>query len=58
MTPITSISALDDIGSNVNVTFVPLAWNFFSEIRSKIKKHRDVQDDCFLRYFPAVEIGH
>jgi hypothetical protein len=39
---------------NENVVFVPLAWNFFEEIQSKIKKIRPDKKDAFLRYFPYV----
>lgn len=37
-----------------DVVFVPLAWNFFEEIQSKIKKMRPDKKDAFLRYFPYV----
>jgi hypothetical protein len=39
------------------ILFVPLAWNFFREIKNKIKQVRDVDIDRFLRYFPEVEVG-
>lgn len=37
------------------IVFVPLAWNFFDEIVSKIKSIRDNPNDVFVRYFPKVE---
>lgn len=37
-----------------NVVFVPLAWNFFDEIQSKIRKLRPNNTDSFVRYFPYV----
>jgi SAM-dependent methyltransferase len=37
-----------------DVVFVPLAWNFFEEIQTKIKKIRPDKKDAFLRYFPYV----
>ena len=39
---------------NEDVVFVPLAWNFFEEIRAKIEKLRPNKKDAFLRYFPYV----
>lgn len=38
------------------VCFVPLAWNFFDEIRKRIKIHRPDKNDLYLRYFPEVRI--
>ena len=45
-----------DAYRNEKVLFVPLAWNFFDEIRSKIKSRRDNPEDKFLRYFPEVKV--
>jgi SAM-dependent methyltransferase len=39
-----------------DVVFVPLAWNFFEEIRDKIKKMRPERNDLFLKYFPFVHM--
>jgi len=36
------------------IVFMPLAWNFFAEISTKIKSLRDVKQDIFLKYFPKV----
>lgn len=36
--------------------FVPLAWNFFSEIKGKIKSKRETTKDVFVTYFPKVEV--
>lgn len=53
--PIVSSDKLDEVTGPV--LFVPLAWNFFDEIRTKIKtKLRDNPDDRFITYFPRVEI--
>jgi SAM-dependent methyltransferase len=45
----------DSIKTNDNMIFVPLAWNFFDEIRAKIKSIRPNADDHFITYFPKVE---
>lgn len=54
-TPVVPISILDEYQNN-KVAFVPLAWNFFKEIRSKIKNNRDVETDVFIKYFPTISI--
>lgn len=38
------------------VLFIPLAWNFYNEIKHKILQTRNNPDDRFMRYFPTVEI--
>lgn len=53
--PIESIDMLDNC-DDLNVAFVPLAWNFFDEIKGKIKTKRDRKDDAFIRYFPKLNI--
>jgi len=39
------------------VAFIPLAWNFYTEIRSRIKTKRDNPNDLFIKYFPTLEIN-
>jgi 2-polyprenyl-3-methyl-5-hydroxy-6-metoxy-1,4-benzoquinol methylase len=36
------------------IALVPLAWNFFDEIRKRVKAVRDNEDDIYVRYFPTV----
>jgi len=38
------------------IAFVPLAWNFYSEIRSRIKTKRMNGKDVFVKYFPGVDV--
>lgn len=53
--PIVGIDRLDN--SNYGrIVFVPLAWNFFDEIRTRILTVRNSNSDLFLRYFPKVEM--
>lgn len=47
------IEVLDSI-ENMKVVFVPLAWNFFTEIKNKIKAKRDKEEDIFVKYFPTI----
>lgn len=53
--PIVSNSYLDSQGQDVKILFVPLAWNFFQEIKSRIQSIRNNPNDKFVRYFPQVE---
>lgn len=53
--PVLSIDVLDEC-EGVNVAFVPLAWNFFDEIKRKIKTKRNLSDDVFIRYFPKIKV--
>lgn len=39
------------------VVFIPLAWNFYTEIKSRIKAKRDNPNDLFIKYFPTLEIN-
>jgi len=38
------------------IVVVPLAWNFYKEIRANVKKYRPDSVDSFIRYFPALRI--
>lgn len=53
--PVVSIDELDKY-EDESIIFIPLAWNFFDEISSKIKAKRDNPNDKFLRYFPEVTV--
>jgi SAM-dependent methyltransferase len=52
--PVVSINYLDAIKDTESVVFIPLAWNFYTEIVRKIKSKRDNSKDIFLRYFPTI----
>lgn len=52
--PIFSSEKLKEYENADNLVFIPLAWNFFDEIKSKIEKLRPNKNDTFLRYFPYV----
>lgn len=53
-TPIFSSEKLNEYTEADNLVFVPLAWNFFDEIKSKIEAMRPNKKDAFLRFFPYV----
>jgi 2-polyprenyl-3-methyl-5-hydroxy-6-metoxy-1,4-benzoquinol methylase len=54
-TPVVPIAKLDEY-AEIKVAFVPLAWNFFTEIRKNIKNKRDREGDVFIKYFPSISI--
>ena len=54
--PIVSIRRVEELLQQDRVVFIPLAWNFFDEIRTRILDVRKNDQDVFLRYFPTVEI--
>ena len=49
---------LESYTEDDKILFVPLAWNFFKEIKSKILKLRLNKNDRFLTYFPEVQVEH
>lgn len=53
--PIVANTALVDETNDLVV--VPLAWNFYKEIRGRVKEIRPDKKDIFVRYFPNIEIG-
>lgn len=52
--PIFSSEKLKEYAEADDLVFVPLAWNFFDEIKSKIEAMRPNKRDAFLKYFPYV----
>ena len=54
--PVVSVEYLDTISVDQAVAFVPLAWNFYPEIKQRIQKRRNNPLDCFVRYFPTVRV--
>jgi 2-polyprenyl-3-methyl-5-hydroxy-6-metoxy-1,4-benzoquinol methylase len=54
--PVVSIDHLDNYGPKDQILFIPLAWNYFDDIRKKILARRSNPGDKFLKYFPKVEM--
>jgi hypothetical protein len=54
--PIKSIDSLNNYSETDRILFIPLAWNFFTEISQRIKSVRNEPTDLFLKYFPKVNI--
>jgi 2-polyprenyl-3-methyl-5-hydroxy-6-metoxy-1,4-benzoquinol methylase len=52
--PIFGPEKINQISENDKVVFVPLAWNFYSEIRNRITERRKNDNDFFVRYFPTL----
>jgi 2-polyprenyl-3-methyl-5-hydroxy-6-metoxy-1,4-benzoquinol methylase len=54
--PVVSIDWLDAVKDpKETIVFVPLAWNFYTEIKKKIVAKRNNPEDIFLRYFPTIK---
>ena len=54
--PIYGSSYLDNYKDKTGLIFIPLAWNFYKEIKSKILKIRPNGADTFVRHFPKFEV--
>lgn len=54
--PIFSIQELNKYKGQKKIFFIPLAWNFFKEIKNKIKKFRGKKQDLFIKFHPKVKI--
>lgn len=52
--PIKGSDAIAEFGPEDKIVFMPLAWNFFTEISTRIKSIRNEKSDVFLKYFPKV----
>jgi hypothetical protein len=50
-TEIKSIDVLNEYSSDDKIVFVPLAWNFFSEIKERIKKVRSNNNDAYIKIY-------
>lgn len=53
---IVPVEILNNFDKNEKILFIPLAWNYFSEIRLRINKVRNNQNDLYMRYFPKVSV--
>lgn len=52
--PVVNSNYIETLQVTDKIVFVPLAWNFYTEIKKKIKAIRDNENDIFLRYFPTI----
>lgn len=55
--PIVPVTELDKYSESDRLLFVPLAWNFFTEIKQRIQSVRRNTNDSFVKYFPSVEVS-
>ena len=53
---ISSVDILNQYKESDKILFVPLAWNFYDEIRKRIVAVRDNSNDRFLKYFPVISV--
>ncbi len=52
--PVVGSDYIEQIPRDEPALFIPLAWNFYTEISQKIKNIRDQEGDAFMRYFPEL----
>lgn len=53
--PIYGPEKISEIESDKKVVFVPLAWNFYKEIKERILNQRKNENDIFVMYFPSYK---
>lgn len=54
---IVSSNFLSSLDPSQKIAFIPLAWNFYDEIKIRIKNKRDNNNDLFIKYFPNLIIN-
>jgi len=54
--PVIGPEYIKNIDPITKILFVPLAWNFYTEISRKILAIRNQPGDTFIRYFPELQI--
>ena len=54
--PIYSSEHLESYSYKTGIVFIPLAWNFYTEIVKKIKTMRPDGKDIFVKHFPDFKI--
>lgn len=54
-TKIVSLDELIKIAGKTPIVWVPLSWNFFNEIRQRIK-NKYYQPTVFIKYFPNMQV--
>lgn len=54
--PILGINILNKFIEIDRLCFIPLAWNFYDEIKRNIQTKREGKDDMFVSYFPKIEV--
>jgi 2-polyprenyl-3-methyl-5-hydroxy-6-metoxy-1,4-benzoquinol methylase len=54
--PIYASSYLQNYKDTKGLIFIPLAWNFYKEITSKIRTIRPDGEDTFVRHFPEFKV--
>lgn len=54
--PVVGVELLDAVDPDDSILFIPLAWNFYQEIKTKIQNRRHNETDKFMKYFPKITI--
>lgn len=56
--PVYGMDWLDVYKDVDRLCFIPLAWNFYDEIKKKIEAKRPGTKDVFVKYFPKIEVTY
>jgi 2-polyprenyl-3-methyl-5-hydroxy-6-metoxy-1,4-benzoquinol methylase len=51
------IKSSESLRSDNKMLIIPLAWNFYNEIKSRVEEERNNPEDVFVRYFPSLSYG-
>jgi SAM-dependent methyltransferase len=54
--PIYGMNHLDNFKYFDTICFIPLAWNFYGEMKRKVQTYRVGKKDVFVKYFPKFSI--
>jgi hypothetical protein len=54
--PIYGMNHLDNFKYFDTICFIPLAWNFYGEMKRKVQTYRVGKKDVFVKYFPEFSI--
>jgi len=48
------IKGSESLRDENKMLIIPLAWNFYDEIKSRVEKERNNSEDVFVKYFPKL----
>lgn len=51
------IKGPEHLRSDKKMVIIPLAWNFYKEIKERVRKERQNPKDVFIKYFPELQIN-
>lgn len=52
------VSNTQIVNETKDLVIIPLAWNFYTEIKAKVRSLRPTNTDTFVKYFPRLNTEH